>query len=235
MTMKKLMLLFALCPLMVMADNWNTGSGSLPGKVNKISITWMSGRVDIRPTNANEISWQETFRKGEDQIPRRMQYKKEGDELKIRFSKDYTGSLLDNVVKDLIVYVPSSWNLDEIQVGQISGDTYVADIQTDLMTVASVSGDITVSANCLKSGLATVSGKVECTMAKRCDKCDVESVSGNVMVKLVPNKGADIEHDSVSGRFSSKYEGRFHGDHFIIGDASVELKIETVSGNISIK
>lgn len=113
---------------------------------------------------------------------------------------------------------------------------------------ASVSGNVRV-ATTGTARAATVSGNVDATFGET-DGEDMEfaSVSGNVIVRLAGDVGAEVEANTLAGRIESDFDLRTRGEDDddrggfniqigshasgTIGGGGPELSVNTVSGNI---
>jgi DUF4097 and DUF4098 domain-containing protein YvlB len=137
---------------------------------------------------------------------------------------------------------------------RLAARTIQGDIQAEGLRgpvdAASVDGNVRVSTTGTARA-ATVSGDVEATFGEM-DGQDMEfaSVSGNVVVRLAGNVGAEVEAHTLSGSIESDFDLRMrpeqehrNDDHGIniqigrqasgtIGRGGPELTLNTVSGNI---
>lgn len=108
------------------------------------------------------------------------------------------------------------------EVNTISGDIVLREVRGD-MTVRSVSGDIrvehaagtveanstsgdiTVSADAVKSA-ATISGNLDISAASLSDAVSLSSISGNIRFRLPSNTNAEIAMETVSGDLVNRSE-----------------------------
>jgi hypothetical protein len=137
---------------------------------------------------------------------------------------------------------------------RLAARTIQGDIQAEGMRgpvdAASVAGNVRVSTTGTARA-ATVSGNVDATFGEM-DGEDMEfaSVSGNVIVRLAGNVGAEVEAHTLSGSIESDFDLRMRPEHEhnnaehginiqigrqasgTIGRGGPELTLNTVSGNI---
>lgn len=154
---------------------------------------------------------------------------------------------------DFTVRVPEGVKLGAYTV---AGDIDALQLRSDV-EVATVAGDVRVST----SGAAnatSVSGDVEATVGRAGEDMDFTTVSGNVVVRLAGDIGAEVEAQTLSGRIESDFEldrGSMSGhdddddDHGgfrvnvqigqratgVIGRGGPDLNVTTVSGNIRLE
>lgn len=128
----------------------------------------------------------------------------------------------------------------------VEGDIRANNLRS-AVDAASVSGDVRVSTTGTARA-ATVSGNVEATFGQTDgDEMEFASVSGNVVVRLAGDVGAEVRANTLSGDIQSDFalrragEDEEHGGFNIrvgeqasgtIGRGGPELSLNTVSGNI---
>lgn len=117
--------------------------------------------------------------------------------------------------------------------------------------VATVSGDVEVSTTGTARA-ATVSGDVEATFGETDgEDMDFASVSGNVILRVAGNVGAEVSAHTLSGEIESDFDLRTRGEdedddnrfHIDIGSEATgtigrggpKLSVNTVSGNIRLE
>jgi hypothetical protein len=141
----------------------------------------------------------------------------------------------------------------------ISGDVYATSLRSDV-DVATVSGSVRVSTTGTARA-ATVSGDVNATFgATDGDEMEFATVSGDVVLRLAGNVGAQVSAQTLTGRIDSDFDldmGSMTGDdddededddggiHVnvrigrqatgTIGRGGPELSVNTVSGNIRLE
>lgn len=105
---------------------------------------------------------------------------------------------------------------DELSVNNISG---YADIKGDIvnLTYDGISGDLSYSTDSLNT-----------------DSISVNTVSGNTNITLPENSGFTVINSSLSGEIKSGFKGRTVDEHYIYGDGSTDIELNSVSGSINI-
>lgn len=151
---------------------------------------------------------------------------------------------LDDARIDFVVRVPAGVHL---AASTVAGDI-VANGLRSRVDAASVSGDVRVSTS-ESARAATVSGDVDATFGETDGDVEFASVSGDVVVRLAGNVGAEVEAQTLSGDIQSDFGLRVRGNgdddddrgfniqigkqmSGTIGRGGPELSVNTVSGNI---
>lgn len=128
----------------------------------------------------------------------------------------------------------------------VSGDVSLRDIQATLVEATSVSGSIELSRiNAAEVGAETVSGDVEFSGEIRPrGEYDLKTLSGDVIMRIPPNAGAEITGATFSGDFDSSFpittrsssrytrRQRINGT---IGDGSARIRVESFSGDVELR
>ena len=128
----------------------------------------------------------------------------------------------------------------------VSGDVRLTDVEATLVEAASVSGSIELNrVNATEVGAETVSGDVDFSgeIRPRGDY-DLKTLSGDVVMMIPRNAGAEISGNTFSGDFhssfpittrsSSRYtrRQRINGT---IGDGSARIRVESFSGDVDLR
>ncbi len=117
----------------------------------------------------------------------------------------------------------------------ISGALIVGDIKiAGDLEIESVSGAVAlggVSAKNLTAG--SVSGRMELAV-KDCEQINLNGTSAEMRLELLDGLGATLDFTGVSGRLKTDAEYSSDGDRRIFGDGRCAVKVETVSGDLSI-
>jgi hypothetical protein len=131
----------------------------------------------------------------------------------------------------------------------VAGDVNVTGLRS-AVDVATVSGDVEVSTTGTARA-STVSGDVTATFGETDGEgMEFASVSGDVILRLAGNVGAEVSAHTLSGEIDSDFDLRVRGEeeddggfHIEIGSAASgtigrggpELSVNTVSGNIRLE
>ncbi len=116
---------------------------------------------------------------------------------------------------DLKLMVPRGASVD---ISAVSADVDVSGLDNEKLTASSVSGDVEVNASSKRVSIESVSGDVE--FEGQTQRISAESVSGDIDLSGI---AGDIEATTVSG------------DMELQADAIENAKLETVSGDITVK
>lgn len=132
---------------------------------------------------------------------------------------------------------------DSISAESVSGDIELSGISGDI-DATTVSGDMELQAGMIENAkLETVSGDILVSgeLAKN-GRLSVESMSGDVTIVLPDSQSGTFKAQSFSGRISTHFgsvERAKHGPgshlKYAAGDGSAEIRIESFSGNISLR
>lgn len=128
----------------------------------------------------------------------------------------------------------------------VSGDVSLRDIEASLVEATSVSGNIELSRiNATEVGAETVSGDVEFSGEIRArGEYDLKTLSGDVIMQIPRNAGAEITGATFSGDFDSSFpittrsssrhtrRQRINGT---IGDGSARIRVESFSGDVELR
>ncbi len=116
---------------------------------------------------------------------------------------------------ELKLMVPRGASVD---ISAVSADVDVSGLDNEKLTASSVSGDVEVNASSKRVSIESVSGDVE--FEGQTQRISAESVSGDIDLSGI---AGDIEATTVSG------------DMELQADAIENAKLETVSGDITVK
>ncbi len=156
----------------------------------------------------------------------------------------------------LVVSIPKSLaknGLDSITINVVSAEVEMIDINAKELSLTSVSGNCTVDgtfddatvsttsgevffAGTFTDGMFnTVSGDLDITARDAMRSFDANSVSGEILLSIPADTGFTLEFDSVSGDFySGNFSVRENGEKYTCGDGAVKLRVDTVSGDLSL-
>jgi len=221
------------------ADQYKPGSEPIANAISKLEIDWISGSIDIESYDGNELTFSETSEKALTEETTMHYWLENGSTLHIQFGK--SGARFKNFDKQLTVKVPASWDLDKIELDIVSSDVTVNGIVCGEFELDGVSAGVSMSASTVKSlEMNTVSGCLSADFtgvdsAARPDKISLESVSGSASLLLPEGWGFNAEMESVSGKFNCPFATKVSKGEYTYGDGGIEIEMESVSGNLSIK
>jgi DUF4097 and DUF4098 domain-containing protein YvlB len=128
----------------------------------------------------------------------------------------------------------------------VSGDVRLTDIEATVVEAGSVSGSIELNRiNAEEVGAETVSGDVDFSGEIRPrGSYDLKTLSGDVVMMIPRNAGAEITGNTFSGDFNSSFpittrsssrytrRQRINGT---IGDGSARIRVESFSGDVDLR
>lgn len=216
-------------------DKYTKGGATLEATIKNIEIDWVSGDVKILKHSENTIAFSETSNK-EVNDDTSMYYYLEGDTLHIKFAK--SGKFhFSNLQKSLTVELPESLLLDEADIDVVSANLTMDNTNVKELDLDTVSGDIVVKSSTVEDfDINSVSGSVNLITLICPQKGKFNSVSGSINFELPQNSGYEVEFSTVSGDYNSdEFSTKNSGNTYTVGDGTAKYKVNTVSGNISIR
>ena len=124
----------------------------------------------------------------------------------------------------------------DMDLDTVSGLIDVSDCAADAIKVVSISGEMTIGGIFGSARLNSTSGAVWFTDGSDGIKeLKIGTVSGDVTMQLPESAGFNMMVSTVSGDVSSTFGLIKNGSNYVYGDASADLDIDTVSGDITIQ
>lgn len=124
----------------------------------------------------------------------------------------------------------------DMDLDTVSGLIDVSDCAADAIKVVSISGEMTIGGIFGSARLNSTSGAVWFTDGSDGIKeLEISTVSGDVTMQLPESAGFNMMVSTVSGDVSSVFGLTKNGSNYVYGDASADLDIDTVSGDITIQ
>jgi hypothetical protein len=133
-----------------------------------------------------------------------------------------------------------------VEARTVSGDVSLSDVDGQVVDAQTVSGDVSLEdVGATEVTGHTVSGDVEFSgeIRPRGDY-DFKSLSGDVVMRIPKNAGAEVTGSTFSGDFRSSFAlttratSRYTGSQRIngtIGDGSARIRVESFSGDVAIR
>lgn len=204
--------------------------------INKISVEWAAGNVNIDYYDGSTISFS-------DGVDANNKYalgsKTENGELEIDFHKNR--SVTGGDEKNLQIYIPQGQSLTEIEVSAASANITINSVNADSLDITTVSGEIIASGEYAAMDIETTSGNAQVTSsAALIRQIDANSVSGNITVIIPQNiDGFHMEYETVSGEITNDFSAKTNGTALRgtanYGNSSTQIEVETVSGNFALR
>ncbi|MGN0517501.1 MAG: DUF4097 family beta strand repeat-containing protein [Acutalibacteraceae bacterium] len=206
------------------SSEYKIGSPSISvDNISSVEVNWISGEINVLSSTDNNILFDcPDDKKLEDDY--KLRYLVKDGKLTIQYTKPFNvfqQLFKKNIKKTLNIYIPSS--VKEVTVNNVSSNTVISDISTDLLEINNVSGEIYLSSLSLtgkeikRISIDNVSGKMTVNNITT-DNLSVNTVSGgfaadnttakffyidNVSGKINLNGSFDkVEADTVSGDFT---------------------------------
>lgn len=208
-----------------------------PTMVNKISVEWAAGSVNIAYYDGSNI----TFDDGLDSADSNALFTRtEGTELKIYFNQN-TGNTHNSNGKDLQIQIPKDMTFPEIDIECASAQINVNGIIADKIELHSISGEINATGEFASLDVETTSGTAQVTnTAALIRQIDANTVSGNITVTIPQSiDGFYLEYETVSGEVNTDFNTQSSGSSrrgiLNYGNSSTKIEAETVSGDFSLR
>ena len=123
---------------------------------------------------------------------------------------------------------------DDLEMDTTSGEVITQNASAETVSVDNVSGSVRLSGTFDRIDVDTVSGETSLDCASVPSKIEVDGVSGNISVSLPETAGFTASLDSVSGSINCDFPGTLGDDRVTVGDGSLNIRCNTVSGNLVI-
>ena len=191
--------------------------------VTELEIAAVSTDVNFIPTDSEEIRFvfHGTVKSNSDDALPKMISDRSGQNINIEIEhKKRLFSFVNPERLYLDIYIPKSYG-HKITLAEVSGDVEIKDLQLRSIEFALVSGDllaenltaemeiVSVSGDLILNNIkgdivaATVSGDIDVDFADLGNKIELNSVSGNVDLKLPTDSCFDLYFESKSGRLDT--------------------------------
>jgi len=110
--------------------------------VRELQIEWVNGDITVEYGDQSEITWKETYKKGEPNEANCLYYYLDEDELKLAFcaagDKAFKGKSR-KVEKDLVVTLPQACRMKEIEIDNVNG-TITTSVEAHKINIECVNG-----------------------------------------------------------------------------------------------
>lgn len=224
--------------------------GTSAGDIREIEIDWVSGEIQIIPTEIDHIKVNETAAHANTEA---MLCRKDGDTLKISFCKGELASLKGIGTKDLTIQVPKGWACRKLEIDaaspkisvqgltadEIDLDTAGGESRFDSCTLGKLDAD-TASGNLYLTGTLenleydSASGSVEAELDNVPSKITMDTASGSLSLKLPKGAGFAVALDSLSGKLDSDFPTALDGGRYLCGDGACKIEMESMSGGVTV-
>ncbi len=194
------------------ARSYSVGNGTAGG-ISSIEIEWVAGSVAVRVSqSATQISFSETSVSQGDSL--KLHYRVSGGKLDLKFAAS-EAKYPAGFSKDLTVTLPASVQLSVLEIETASGSVAVDGVRAREIDVDAEDSSVSVSGCTFsKSEVSTEGGDVTYTLADEGFRCEFDSRRG-----------------SVFDEFGAEQSGKI----YTYGNGGIEIKVETVSGQLWLK
>lgn len=129
-----------------------------------------------------------------------------------------------------------SLEADQVELSSVSGAFKLSLMSVGYLSADTVSGDFKFEGTADSMEWDSTSGDAELVITSHVNRIELDTTSGDVTLKLPDGvSGFTAELDSVSGEISCAYDTRQSGDRLSYGDGSIEIKMDSTSGDLKIK
>lgn len=151
-------------------------------------------------------------------------------------SLDVSGFTVDNINVETVSGKVGIYGTyaEELKAESVSGKI-VLENAAEIMDIENVSGSVDIDGGFKEADVSNVSGTVRITALKVPKSIDVETVSGGTYIFLPEGTGFTLEAETLSGEISAGGKKLGKSGTNVIGDGSVKIGVESVSGSASIK
>lgn len=223
--------------------------------IRKLNIEWVAGDITIESKEGiDQIQFSESAVENSKYA---MHYKVSGSKLAIQFSREnITGfgiNLGTEVIKDLTVWVPMDWVLQELQLEVASADVEVRNLTIDSIDFDGASGTCDFT-NCIvgdldmdtASGDVTFSGELNTLdfdaasasffgLLNNCPhQIDMDAMSGDLELALPSDCGFTVSMDGLSSSFHSDYPTTYTNGNQVYGDGRCRIDVDGMSCDVYI-
>ena len=209
----------------------------------RISLSNVNGNVSISACDCSQVHLTATVTASDQETRDRIEVKINSSNKKLSIETKYakTDRRHSRNNHSEVVYelrVPNKVELDEIQL--VNGDLKISGVSGKL-SADMVNGDLISDANMADTLVSMVNGdmKISFQDLSSVDRVKLESVNGDIVVRMPSNADLDVSAETVSGNISNEFgikvhKGRYVGSdmHGTVGNGTVNLSMENVNGKI---
>ncbi len=209
----------------------------------RISLSNVNGNVTVSACDCSQVHLTATITASDQETRDRIDVKINASNKKLSIETKYAkkeGRYSRNSHSEVIytLTVPNKVQLDELQL--VNGDLRISGVSGKL-SADLVNGDLISDASMADTEVSMVNGdmKISFQDLSSVDRIKLESVNGDIVVRMPSNAGLDVSAETVSGNISNEFgitvhKGRYVGSdmHGTVGDGSVNLSMENVNGKI---
>ncbi len=122
----------------------------------------------------------------------------------------------------------------DVKIENVDGNIAAGEIVADKFSANGVSGSLNISKiSANEIDISTVSGKTVLGVAKK-GEVDISGVNGDIELHVSNELGATVKFSTMSGDFLSDKPHRKGEKEYTFGLGEIEIKVETISGDLKI-
>lgn len=205
-------------------ERFSVGDATLRQPISGISVDWLFGDMEILYTDDSAVRIHEVIQ--ESSLPltdslRMRYYVDEEGELEIQYCGQgkYRYGDLKNIRKHLVVKVPRSTVLDDIDIDGVETGVIIENVASRKLTVDGVK--------------VSVNADYPNTLP---DEIDIDGVQSLLALHVVPaTAGLTIEMSGVKPFLSCDLPSRKEGEKTIVGDGRCKVEADGVDVHLSIR
>jgi len=212
----------------------------------RISLSNINGNVNISSCDCSQVHLVATITASDqetrDRIEVKIQSSKKRLSIETKYAKRERGYHSRNNHSEVVyeLKVPNRVNLDEIEL--VNGDLEVNGVSGKL-SADLVNGELISDASMSDTQVSMVNGDIKISFQdlSNVSRIKLESVNGDIVVRVPSGSNLDVSAETVSGNISNEFglkvhKGRYVGSdmHGTLGDGRVSLTMENVNGRIKL-
>jgi len=224
-------------------------------EVREIEIEWVAGDILIQPHDTDTIMVKED---GVIDAKYAMVLRCHDGELKIKFCEDSASKIginnLNNLSKDLTIYVPRDWVCESLEIDAASAKVEVNDMIirevdfdgasgacefenciVDEIDIDTASGDVRFIGELNILDCDAASASVFAVLNKTPSRLDMDSMSGDLDITLPADAGFTLSMDALNSDFTSDFETTIKNGNYVCGDGRCRINMDAMSGDVIIR
>lgn len=233
------------------AGRYQTGDFSYRAdEISSVEINWVDDNVTVVQKDAGTLHVKETGKRLSN--AQKLRWRIDGSKLILQYCKSGYWGHIPSKSKNLTVEVPAGTDIDinvvsadvtlqdsqeygKLSINSVSGDVEAASLTADKTEINTVSGECSLDELFTdKAEINTTSGDITLGIV-RCDKADLHSISGEIRLVSLPDTGARISFDHVSGDFHADSDNyTVENKEYVFGQGKCKVTVSTVSGDLTV-
>ena len=231
------------------------GNRTINNNITTLNINWAAGNIYVisNETQTSTIEIKEEITKGKD-ITNKLVVRSFIDSNALNIQFGYPGDYeINNFRKDLHISLSNDYNLDNLNIATIQGNIETSfknvkninaastssnfrgkNLDVDRLTFNSVSGDLNIDGKMKEIIMNSTSGNSNITNYSSNSNNVFNTVSGDTIYNISSNYGYKASLSTISGTFTSNVEYLKRDGNYIYKEENHEIKVDSISGNLTI-